>query len=140
MSAPASLREQLIRDEGLRLFPYRDTTGHLTIGIGRNLTTKGISLDEAEMMLDHDITTTTQALMAALPWLTTLDPIRGEVLQNMAFNLGVTGLLGFTHALEAIRTGDFPVAARALLESRWATQVHDRARRLATQLQTGVRQ
>jgi len=30
-------REQLILDEGLRLFPYRCTAGKITIGVGRNL-------------------------------------------------------------------------------------------------------
>ena len=42
--------EQLIRDEGLRLFPYTDTVGKLTIGVGRNLTDAGISADEAEVL------------------------------------------------------------------------------------------
>ena len=31
------IKEQLVRYEGLRLKPYRCTTGKLTIGIGRNL-------------------------------------------------------------------------------------------------------
>ncbi len=31
-----NLTDQLIRDEGLRLYPYKDTAGKLTIGVGRN--------------------------------------------------------------------------------------------------------
>ena len=45
-----TLKEQLIRDEGTRLKPYTDTTGHLTIGFGRNLSQVGISLAEAEYL------------------------------------------------------------------------------------------
>lgn len=49
------LREQLERHEGLRLKPYKDTVGKLTIGIGRNLDDKGISRKEAFALLDNDI-------------------------------------------------------------------------------------
>ena len=51
----ADLRDQLIIDEGLRLRPYRDSVGKLTIGVGRNLDDVGISNDEAMVLLDHDI-------------------------------------------------------------------------------------
>ena len=49
------LRSQLERHEGLRLKPYRDTVGKLTVGYGRNLEDVGISRDEADFMLDNDI-------------------------------------------------------------------------------------
>ncbi|MFD2234837.1 glycoside hydrolase family protein, partial [Phaeospirillum tilakii] len=52
---PATLRADLIRDESLRLKPYRCPAGKLTIGIGRNLDDVGISREEAETLLDHDI-------------------------------------------------------------------------------------
>jgi lysozyme len=41
-------REQLIKDEGLRLFPYRCRAGKITIGIGRNL--EGNPLTPNEIM------------------------------------------------------------------------------------------
>jgi hypothetical protein len=49
------LAELLSRFEGLRLKPYRDTVGKLTIGFGRNLEEKGISQLEAEFLLYQDI-------------------------------------------------------------------------------------
>ena len=50
-----ALIDSIKRHEGLRLFPYNDTTGHLSIGYGRNLTSNGISTQEAEIMLKSDI-------------------------------------------------------------------------------------
>ena len=50
-----ALRSELRRDEGVRLKPYRDTVGKITIGVGRNLTDVGITPDEADVLLDHDI-------------------------------------------------------------------------------------
>jgi lysozyme len=56
------LIEQLRRDEGVRLHPYTDTVGKLTIGVGRNLADMGISDAEATVLLQNDIDRTTVEL------------------------------------------------------------------------------
>lgn len=131
------LRAQLIRDEGLRLFPYQDTTGHLSIGIGRNLSQKGISLSEAEILLDNDIRHSIEQLQRILPWTFDLDDARRGVFLNLIFNMGSEGLLTFIRMLGAAQEGDWPRAAAELLDSDYAGQVGARATRLARQLETG---
>lgn len=128
--------EQLKRDEGVRLRPYRDTVGKLTIGVGRNLDDKGISLEESEALLDHDIAETVNALAARGYPSEPLSP-RYWVLVNMAFNMGVPGLMEFRHMLKAYREGDYATAAKEMLNSVWATQVGDRATRLSRQIEIG---
>lgn len=136
-----SLRAQLIRDEGMRLKPYQDSVGKLTIGCGRNLTDKGISLLEADVLLDHDITEAAAEVTAAFPWsVTGLDDVRREALINMVFNLGIGGVQKFTKALKALEVQDWTTAAKEMLDSKWAQQVGTRAQRLADQITTGVRQ
>lgn len=130
--------EQLRRDEGVRLKPYTDTVGKLTIGVGRNLTDKGISDDEATLLLQDDVAEVTSALTAALSWLATLDDARKGVLVNLAFNLGVAGLLAFHNTLTALQAGDWTTAAAQLLDSKWAGQVGARATRLADQIRLGA--
>jgi len=49
------LTDQLIKHEGLRLKPYHCPAGKLTIGVGRNLEDKGITEEEAVMLLENDI-------------------------------------------------------------------------------------
>lgn len=44
-------RDTLIRDEGLRLFPYNCTAGKRTIGIGRNLQGNPLAADECMYLL-----------------------------------------------------------------------------------------
>jgi lysozyme len=132
-----TLKDQLKRDESLRLMPYHDSVGKLTIGFGRNLDERGISSAEAEMMLENDISETVAEVSRALPWALELDQARRAVLTNMAFNMGIGGLLGFRKALAAMRRGDWDLAAREMLDSKWATQVGARATRLATQMRTG---
>jgi lysozyme len=133
-----NLRDQLLRDEGLRLHPYRDSVGKLTIGIGRNLDDVGITPEEAFLLLDNDIETATLRLLEALPWTAGLDTIRLAVLINMTFNLGIGGLVKFKNTLAMVQAGQYAEAGQAMLQSKWAKQVGPRADRLALQMESGV--
>lgn len=132
----ANLYRQLREDEGLRLKPYRCTAGKLTIGYGRNIEDVGISEDEAEIMLVNDVRKVVSALPKALPFYHRLNGEVKEVLINMAFNLGIKGLLGFKKTLAYIEAGEYEKAADEMLDSDWATQVGDRAVRLSDKLKS----
>jgi len=131
-----SLRDQLVRHEGVRLKPYTDTVGKLTVGVGRNLTDKGISREEAYLLLDNDILEAQTAVIKALPWAVELDRPRFEILVNMAFNLGIAGLLKFERFLAAVQEGSWELAAVEMLNSKWAKQVGHRADELAVMMRT----
>ena len=136
-----TLAERLIRlHEGLRLKPYLDTAvpPRLSIGYGRNLTDCGVSRGEAEELLQHDLTRVERELLVALPWVTRLDPVRYAVLIDMTYNLGLAKLLQFKVTLVSIEAGDYARAAGQMLQSRWASQVGARARRLAAMMATGT--
>lgn len=133
-----ALKAELERDEGVRLSPYLDTVGKITIGVGRNLDDVGISRDEARYLLDSDIARTVAALDAALPWWSSLDEVRQRVVVNMAFNLGVPGLCEFHHTLADMQAGNYVGAAAAMLASKWAGQVGARAQRLAKMMASGA--
>jgi len=132
-----TLREQLIRDEGLRLKAYRDTEGHLTIGVGRNLDAVGLYPDEVDYLLDNDLRRIKDHVLTGLPWTVKLDEARFGVLLNMCFNLGLRGLLQFRQMLGAVEAGDWARAAEEMLDSKWAGQVGQRAERLAKQMESG---
>jgi lysozyme len=136
-----TLREQIQRDEGgYQRFAYQDTKTYWTIGFGRCIDRrkgKGISLGEAEFMLDNDIRDFTAEVLAALPWATTLDEPRRAVLVNMALNMGTAGLLGFPRMLAAMGIGDWYTAAAHLMDSDAARDAALRYERLAEQLRSG---
>lgn len=131
MTILSELTADLKRDEGLRLKPYRDTVGKLTVGIGRNLDDVGISEAEAEYLLQQDIDRTMAEMDRLMPWWRGLDDTRKRVLINMGFNLGVPGLMKFKNTLAAVKEGRYADAADGMLASKWAKQVGDRAIRLA---------
>lgn len=133
-----NLKDQLVRHEGLRAFPYRDAVEKLTIGVGRNLDDVGISRDEALYLLDNDISKARQNVLNAFPWASDIDGVRQDVLVNMCFNMGLGRLRGFMKMLDALRINDWQRAAREMLDSHWAQQVGDRAKELAQQMITGA--
>lgn len=133
----AQLKQDLTHDEGVRLMPYVDSVGKVTIGVGRNLTDDGISSGEMDIMLTNDITNVMQSLDMAIPYWKNLSETRQRALANMCFNMGLHRLLGFTNMLAAIRAGDFTTASTEALNSEWARQVGARAQRIAVLLATG---
>jgi lysozyme len=130
-------RDQIERHEGLRLKPYKDSVGKLTIGIGRNLDDVGITEDEAYTLFYHDIKNTMMDLDRNVKWWIGLDAPRQAVLINMAFNLGIDRFLKFKLTLAAVKRGDYDLAAEEMLDSKWATQVGSRATELSKQMQLG---
>jgi lysozyme len=127
----------LVRHEGLRLKPYTDSVGKLTIGVGRNLDDVGISRDEAMALLDADIDKALAALMG-FSWFSYMDETRQAALADMVFNVGLSRFLCFSRMIAAIEREDWAGAARELLDSAYAKQVGARAVELADQLHTGV--
>ena len=130
------LVENLKRHEGLRLKPYLCPEGKITIGFGRNLEDMGISEKEAEMLLMSDIERCYQEL-DVFSWFHDLDQVRQEAMVNMLFNLGLPTFLEFKRTLKFMAEGAYSQAAAEMLDSKWASQVGDRAKELAYMVDTG---
>lgn len=142
---------QLKRDEGEVLYVYDDATGkpivkgstvkgYPTVGIGILLDKDkggGLRPEESEFIFRNRLKLLDAELTARLPWISKLDPARKGVLINMAFQMGVDGLLGFKNTLAMIEAGRYQDAAKAMLQSKWATQTPARAQRLSNQMATG---
>ncbi|WP_199707265.1 glycoside hydrolase family protein [Teichococcus wenyumeiae] len=144
----AALTDLLIVEEGLRLTVYDDATGkaigpgtqvvgHPTIGIGRALNRKGITAAEARYLLGNDVVEVREQVARSLPWSTRLTPVRRMVLEAMAFQMGLAGLLGFKNTLAMVERGDYAGAAAGMLNSQWARQTPARAKRMADLMREG---
>lgn len=135
------LIQQLRRDEGEVLHAYADSLGYTTIGIGRLIDKRkggGITPEEAAYLLNNDVDKRQAELLRRAPWMEHLDQARFGVMLNMAFQLGVDGLLGFKNTLAMVQAGDYAGAAAGMLHSLWARQTPARAKRLSMQMETGV--
>jgi lysozyme len=125
------LRERIIKHEGIRLKPYRDSLGYLTIGIGRCLDKKGISQTEANILLLNDINDSLEAVRQNISFYNDLDDLRQEILVEMCFQMGTGGLLGFKKFLKHLKDGEYDKASKEMLRSDWAFQTPNRAQELA---------
>lgn len=133
-------RQQLKRHEGLRLLPYADTVGKVTIGYGHNLSDNGISQQVAEQVFREDYLAAEEDARTAFSkayFHGRINRPRHAVLVNMAFNLGLPRLKRFKRMIRALKLGKYAAAAREMLDSRWARQVGHRAVELAEQMRTG---
>ena len=140
MTTPALITD-LMADEGCRLEAYQDTLGNWTIGYGHTPANEGEvwTLIEAQGALASDVGRTLGQLDVEIPWWRTLNDARQDALANMAFNLGVGGLLEFRHMLASLQAGDWIHASAQMLLSKWASEVGLRATRLAAMMRSGVR-
>jgi lysozyme len=132
-----ALKKQLSKHEGLRLKPYKDTKGHLTIGVGRNLDALGISLEEAMLLLENDIEWVLDDLDSNLSWWRTQSEDRQLAMADMCFNLGIKGLLTFKNTLRYWQRGEYDKAADGILDSLYAKQVGQRAKTIAEMVRKG---
>ena len=149
---------KLIAHEGLRLQVYQDTLGIDTIGIGRNLEDRGITDEELDWMdmpsmdavyehgiseadamylAQNDVQIVEEELLRAHPCVEDLDAVRQLVVMDMAFNMGVPRLRKFKKMWNAIHENKFDVAAKEMLDSRWANQVKSRAVKLSNAMHNG---
>ena len=122
---------------GPELFPYRDTVEKLTIGYGRNLDDKGITREEAELMLSTDLREAIEDA-STLPYWEQLDPVRKIILADMTFNLGLTKLRYFRRFHAAMSIRDYNLAAHEMQDSKWYRQTTRRAKVLVKAMQTGI--
>lgn len=137
------LKRQLTGDEDRRKTVYKDSKGLDTIAVGRlvdsNVPGAGLRDDEIDYLLNNDIDDRINELNKRFPWFQNLDDVRKGVLVNMAFQLGVSGLTGFTKTIGLIHDGMYDAAAAAMLDSKWAKiDSPARAKRLSEQMRTGI--
>ncbi len=131
------LKAVIKKHEQFKPYLYRDTSGKLTIGWGRNLESRGISVDEAELMFENDFVTAINDLKF-YRWYIDQPKIVQYALIDMCFNLGIIKLLGFKKMIQALHDKDYRKAALEVLDSKYASQVRDRAKDNAIMIREGL--
>lgn len=117
-------------DEGFSEKLYTDTKGFLTIGFGFNLTTQEIPMGAAFEWLDCLIDDLQFRLKQCIPFWSDLNDARKYVLINMAYQMGIGGLLGFHDMLKALGLKDYTATGAAMKDSVWYRDYTARASRL----------
>lgn len=143
------LADRIFGHEGLRLQVYDDATGfpiqrgsvvrgNPTIGFGTLLCAPGgITQGEAYLLARNRINNAVTGVRQLLPTMRAANDARFDVLVEMAYQMGVSGLAKFTRMLAAVRDKRWSDAADEMLDSAWATQTPARANALAKVMRSG---
>lgn len=123
-------------EEGYRAHSYRDHLGKITIGIGFMIDPDepgNIPIPEnvSDLWMLDILRRRKVELDLKISWWKDLSEDRQVALMNMAYQLGVSGLMKFKNMLKALQEGRYDDASTEALDSRWAKQTPLRARRVA---------
>lgn len=129
------LLADLQNDEGWRDRPYRDHLGFLTIGFGFLIDERkpAVTLPKPVGLfwLEYLVEQRWYEVLDAIPWVVDQPEEVQRALGNMAYQLGLFGLLEFEKMLEALKNGQRELASIEAMDSKWARQTPGRARRVA---------
>lgn len=121
------IKKRLLDFEGLVLKAYECSQGYTSIGVGRNLDTRGITEEEAMYLLSNDIDSVFKDLDKHLAIWRSYPIDCQYVLIDLCFNCGIHTLLSFRKTLAFCQLGEWERAATELLDSKYAKQVGRRA-------------
>lgn len=116
-----------------------DTGKPWTVGYGF---TNGVTPDSrmnritADRKLEQKILEVDAALSNVLSWYKDASFVTKTILINMAFNMGIKGLLGFRNTLKFISQKNYEQAAHNMTQSLWFRQVGNRAKELVERMRT----
>ena len=135
-----TLEAFLTKHEGRRLTSYVDSVGVPTIGIGRNILARPITVTDAlvDAWFQADLADVVTHLTTVYAWFPALDKARQSVLIDLCFNLGLHGLMAFENMLAAIIAKNWQRAHDELLHSRAHDEEPARIQEDAQILLTGV--
>lgn len=124
------LRHLLVEHEGYENFPYVDTVGKITIGIGYNLSDRGMSDTWINNQFEEDTSYFYNQMNDDFPWFKRLNDARQIALIDMCF-MGYRKFKTFKKMLDAFANEDYLLASKEALDSKWAEQVKGRANQIA---------
>lgn len=121
------LKKIIERNEARRKFPYQDIKGKWTIGIGRNLSDRGLSDDEIDYLFSHDIQDSILNAKNIFPKFDIYSENRQIAITDMIFNMGASIFLTFQKTISHIRLEQWKEAGEQIKQSQYYIQVTSRA-------------
>lgn len=128
-----NLIKSVKKHEGFRSEVYKDSLGFDTIGYGTKMP---LSEFEAELILRHRLDAKIEELVNEKQIVLALPSDKQFILYEMAYQLGVSGLVKFKKMWIALESKDYFAASEEMLDSRWAKQTPRRANELAFKMKS----
>ena len=128
--------------EGFRNSVYKDTLGKRTVGYGHLCVedhwedNREYTVPELERVLEADLNNAIQGAEELCSDCPDLRDQAKEIIVEMVFQLGKTGVSKFRNMWKALKVPDYPTAAKEMLDSRWAKQTPGRAKEMSEHMRS----
>ena len=117
--------------EGFRDKVYKCTEGYDTIGYGFAIKDLVMDEDIAEMILRRKLDSLIDRADKKFPFLKDLPVAARDVIYEMCYQMGISGVSKFRKTLAYLENQEFRMASKEMLDSRWARQTPNRAKKLS---------
>ena len=138
------LRRELDQDEGCIYEVYLDHLGYPTFGIGHLITYRDreydwsvgtdVAEDRVQEVFEEDVKTVLSDCKKLYNDFDELPEEAQLIIANMMFNMGYTRLSKFKGMKRGVDSRNWEEAAVEMVDSRWYTQVTNRAERLVQRM------
>ena len=126
-----SLLDNIKESEGFRSTVYKCTAGHDTIGYGFAIKDLYLTKKDCDMILERKNAELKIRVNNKFPFLADLPEEVQDVVIECCYQLGVSGFSNFKKTIEYLMQKDFENAGIEMLDSRWAKQTPNRAKKLS---------
>ena len=138
------LREEIAEDEGCKYEIYLDHLGIASTGVGHMITEVDeeygkpvgtvVEQERVRQLFALDIAVTLDECKVLYPDFNDLPEECQHIIANMMFNMGRPRLSKFKGMKAGVDARDWNKAADEMVDSKWYTQVPNRARRLVDRM------
>ena len=126
-----SLLDNIKESEGFRSSVYKDTLGIDTIGYGFAIKDLHLTRDDCDRILERKVAELKIRVHNKFKFIITLPESVQDVIIECCYQLGVTGFSKFKKTLAYLEKHEFEKAAVEMLDSKWAKQTPNRAKKLS---------
>ena len=119
----ANLKEMIAKHEGYEPRVYKCTNGYDTIGYGFAIKDLYMNKEVADLILDQKIQEMLKRILSDKDWgnwFPEKPQHIQEVLINMIFQIGFSGVKKFRKTIQYIKDDNFLLASEEMLDSKWA--------------------
>ena len=129
-----SLIESIKEHEGYVGVVYKDSLGIDTIGYGFAIKDLELDTDVCDIILERKIKNLQDRVKNKFSWYKYMPPAIQDVVMEMCYQLGVTGVSKFKKTVAYLQNKEFKNASIEMLDSRWAKQTPNRAKELSNRV------
>ena len=127
----SNLLDNIKSSEGFRSKVYQCTEGHDTIGYGFAIKDLVLTEHIATRILNAKLVELKLRVQQKFPFIVDLPDEVQNVVIEMCYQMGVSGFSKFKKTISLLESKEFLSASKEMLDSRWAKQTPNRAKKLS---------